>query len=114
MSLMTEPIVMRGEIWWVGFDPAIGGEIKKTRPAIIVSNDAANKYLNRVQAVPVTSNIEKLYPGETYVTIQDRQSKAKADQITTISKSRLRSRIGALSSGEMTLLESAIKQQLDL
>lgn len=49
-------------IWWVNFGPSIGGEIRKKRPAIIVSNDAANKFLNRVQVVPLTSKADRLYP----------------------------------------------------
>ena len=44
----------RGEVWWISFDPALGGEIQKTRLAIIISNDTANTHLNRVQVVPVT------------------------------------------------------------
>ena len=51
----------RGEVWWINFDPSIVGEIRKQRPAVIVSNDAANHYLNRVQVVPITSNVDKLY-----------------------------------------------------
>lgn len=104
----------RGEVWWVNFDPAVGEEIQKTRPAIIVSNDIANKFLGRVQVVPLTSNIDTLYPSEVYVMLKGRQSKAMADQITTVSKKRMSERIGALSKADMQQVERVIKTQLGL
>ncbi len=59
-----------GEIWRVEFDPSVEGKIRKTRPGVIVSNDAANRNLSRVVVVvPVTSNVGRQYPGEALVMI---------------------------------------------
>ena len=107
-------MMKRGEVWWINFEPPVEGEIRKRRPAIIISNDAANHYLNRVQVVPITSNIDKLYPSEAYVTFRGKKSKAMADQITTVSKKRLIDSEGSVSIIEMEGVSKAISTQLDL
>jgi len=99
----------RGEVWWVEFDPSIGSEIRKTRPAIIVSNDSANRHLGRIMAMPLSSNVDRIYPGETVVTVGGRQSKAMADQIMAADKSRCKSRLAVLTREEMIAVEDAIK-----
>jgi mRNA interferase MazF len=104
----------RGEVWWINFDPSTGGEIRKQRPAIIVSNDAANHHLNRVQVVPLTSSVDKLYPSEAYVTFRGKKAKAMADQLTTVSKKRLINSEGSISCIELEGLSKAITTQLDL
>lgn len=68
----------RGEVWWVNFAPSTGGEVQKQRPAVIVSNDAANVHLNRVQVVPITSNVSRLFPSEAFVTVRGKKHKAMA------------------------------------
>jgi mRNA interferase MazF len=104
----------RCEVWWVNFDPSVGGEIKMKRPAVIVSNDASNKFLNRVQVVPLTSKTDRLYPSEAVVDFKGKESKAMADQLATVSKSRLFNRAGVLSEEDMRKVEEAVKIQLGI
>lgn len=101
-------------MWWVNFGRSVGGEIRKKRPAVIVSNDAANKYLNRVQVVPLSSKVEHLYPSEAYVVIRGKRAKAMADQLATVSKVRFFRRVGVLSSEDMRNIGRALEIQLGL
>jgi mRNA interferase MazF len=104
----------RGDVWWVSFDPSLGGEIQKTRPAIILSNDAANSALNRVIVVPITSQVAKIYPGEALVTVNSEQRKAMADQIMTASKQRLKNKLGGLSRADLMAVENAVLMQMGM
>jgi len=104
----------RGEVWWVEFDPSVGSEIRKTRPAVILSNDAANRYLGRVVVIPLTSNTGRRYPGEALVTVGGQSSKAMADQIMAADKGRLRKQLGELSAADLLAVEAAVKLHLGL
>ena len=104
----------RGDVWWVEFDPSVGSEVHQTRPAVIVSNDSANRNLARVVVVPLTSNTQRLYPGEAMVTVEGQNSKAMADQIMAADKARLRSQVGTLGKSDMQAVEDAIRVHLAL
>jgi len=104
----------RGSVWWVEFDPSVGSEINKTRPAVIVSNDIANQHLTRVVVIPLTSNVSRVYPGEVIITVNNQKNKAMSDQIMSADKSRLKNKIDVLSDTDMASLETAVKRFLDL
>lgn len=93
---------------------APGGEIHNTRPAVIVSNDASNRYLNRVQVVPLTISTRRVYPSEALITSGPRPSKAMTDQVATAGKHRLERRLGRLSDSELADVERALRIQLGL
>jgi len=104
----------RCEVWWVEFDPSVGSEIRKTRPAVIVSNDSANRHLLRVVVIPLSTNTSRVYPGEVLVAVEGKQGKAMADQIMAADKLRLKTQIGTLSKADMLGVEQAILVHLGL
>jgi mRNA interferase MazF len=104
----------RGDVYWVDFDPARGGEIQKRRPAVIVCNNAAARVQNRVQVVPLTSSTAAVHRWEALVQVGGATSKALADQIRTVAKERLIDHIGTLTPRDLLAVEHALRVQLDL
>ncbi len=115
--------MLRGEIWHVDLDPARGSEANKQRPAVVVSNDRANAAATRlgrgvVTVVPVTSNIERIYPFQVLLSAEATglavDSKAQAEQIRSVATERLVHRIGRVSPMELAQLDDALRLHLDL
>ncbi|MBI1976211.1 MAG: type II toxin-antitoxin system PemK/MazF family toxin [Candidatus Omnitrophica bacterium] len=111
---MTAAFPKRGEVYWVKLDPAIGSETKKTRPALIVSNDIGNEVSTRVIVAPLTSQVEKIYPFETAVKMGSIRNKVMLDQTRVIDKRRLGNRITQLTDLEMAQVNHALKLVLGL
>lgn len=103
--------ILRGDVYWINFNETHpqGGEIKKKRPAVVISNDLANQYSNRVQVIPVSSNISKLYPCEAVITVKKAENKAMVDQIMTVSKERLAGKVCTLSAKDLEIIAEVMR-----
>lgn len=104
----------RGDVYFVALDPALGTEIRKTRPAVVISNDSCKSYGSRVVVLPVTSNVDSLFPGEARIQVKGVPGRVLGDQIRSIDKARLRTKIGTLTRDELIDVESAVRVTLGL
>lgn len=113
----------RGEIRWVALDPALGSEANKRRPAVIVSNDGANATASRlgrgvVTVVPVTTNVAQIYPFQVALSSRgtglERESKAQAEQVRSVTVERIGGLVGALSGDDIARLDEALRLHLAL
>lgn len=99
----------RGDIYWVNLDPTVGVETKKTRPALVVSNDIANEIANIIMIAPITSKVKVIYPFEVSVSVQGTPGKIMLNQCRAVDKSRLARKIDSVDQETMRLVEDAIK-----
>lgn len=111
-------MIQRGEVYWVNLDPTVGSEIKKTRPALVVSNDLNNRHAGTVTILPLTSAVEKVYPFEVLLekgACGNREPcKAKADQVRTVDKRRLGRLAGTAPDDVLRRVEQALRLHLQL
>jgi len=98
--------VKQSQVWWVNLDPTIGSEIRKTRPAVIVSPDELNAHLNTVIVVPLTSG--RAYPFRISTKVQRKDGVAAVDQVRTIDKRRLVKKITELKPTKMKPILDAL------
>ncbi len=104
----------RGQVFWVQFNSSTGGEIAKTRPSIILSNNVANQVLNRVIVVPLSSTKHRVATGEALVSVRGELQKALANQLTTVSKLRVGSHFGEISATDLSIVEAIVLLQLGI
>jgi len=123
VSDASVPLLRRGQIVLVSLDPAVGSEARKTRPAVVVSNNTANAAASRtssatVTVVPVTSNTVRVLPFQVLLpagaTGLDRDSKAQAEQVRTVSVSRVVRPVGWVPAELMGALDEALRLHLSL
>ena len=102
----------RGDVHWVSLEPVRGTEIGKTRPAVVLSNNACNRFGTRVVVVPLTSNLESLYPGEAIVSVEGTQARMLGDQIRSVDRRRVRGHVARLTAEEFRDVETAVRVTL--
>ena len=104
-------VVKQYEIFFVNLDPTVGAEVKKTRPAVVISPDEMNRYLRTVIIAPITSSI-KNYPSRVGVTLQNRQGQIMLDQIRAIDKTRLTRKGGKLNPAKTAEVKGILREML--
>jgi mRNA interferase MazF len=111
----------RGDVFMVELDPAVGSEAAKVRPAVLVSNNAANRSAERsgrgvVTVVPVTSNTARIHPFQTFISAGDGgltvDSKAQAEQVRAVDVQRLGRHLGNLKEDTVRSIDEALRTHL--
>ena len=111
-------LIKKGDVFLVNFDPTLGAEARKTRPAVVVSNDINNAHSPIISICPVTSNVKKVYSFEVEVPQNvgglDKPSKIMVNQTRAVDKARLMKRIGHLQSEIISRIDAALRLHYDL
>ena len=102
-------MVKQFDIYWVNLNPTVGAEMQKIRPCVVVSPDELNQHLSTVVVIPITSTIHN-YPYRVACQVNERNGEIATDQIRTIDKSRLKSRISSLTPDEQSALQNVLRQ----
>ena len=104
----------RGEIWWARLDPAIGSEINKTRPCVVIGNSVINEHRRTVVVIPLSSSPRAAPPLMVSVTCSGKPAVAVIDQVRAVAKERLVTMIEKLQAKELESVEAALREILEL
>jgi mRNA interferase MazF len=111
---MSDPIVVRGEVWWVSLDPTQGSEIRKTRPCVVLTHDTLNRLRRTVVVVPLSTTAKPHPPITVQVTCQGELAVAVIDQVRAVAKHRLKSRIEAMTSDDLAAISRSLSTILEI
>lgn len=100
----------RYEIYYADLNPTIGGEIRKVRPVVVVSQNEMNQFLNTVVACPLTSTLHPQWRSRLQIECAGKEAEIAVDQIRTISKERLKNKIDKLSAEDASQLRCIITE----
>ena len=111
-------LLRRGDIVLVDFDPAQADEAARTRPAVVVSNNLANVHAHVVTVIPLTTNLERVYPHEIVLPVNrtdlDADSKTQVHLIRHVSKNRLKKTVGYVPEDLLQKLDGLLREHLSL
>ena len=102
-------MVNRGEVYLVNLDPTIGSKVQKTRPYVVVSPDEMNQYIRTIVIAPMTTK-PRNYKSRVAINFDDKQGQIMLDQIKTIYKKRLITKLGILSVKELKAVLSVLQE----
>jgi mRNA interferase MazF len=111
---MSEPVITRGEVWWVSLDPAEGSEIKKTRPCVVLTHNTLNQLRRTVIVIPLSSAAKPHPPITVPVTCQGKSAVAVIDQIRAVAKHRLKSKLEIMSLADLDAISRAVSTILEI
>ena len=112
---MSQPVtVRRGDVWWVDLDPTRGSEIRKTRPAVVLTADALNRARRTVVVVPLSTGPAPRPPIVVATASAGAGSVAVCDQVRAVDKTRLTRRVGQLAMADLRGVEDGVRVVLGL
>ena len=111
---ISEPHVVRGEVWRLSLDPTQGAEIKKTRPCVVLTHDTLNQLRRTIVVIPLSTAAKPHPPITVPVTCQDQPAVAATDQIRAVAKHRLKSKIEDMTSADLAAISRAVPTILEI